>query len=180
MFATVPSADADLRATGFRCASAAAEKLGAVALASRWPRAGLFALLSDGVGCVSLTHSKSLAAAVASRDPVGIDAEAIDRPADVVRRILAPGERDALFAAAALAGFPPALAAWCAKEAVGKALGSGLTHSQRWTLKPIESALWAADTPLPLAVRLLRHGPTLVAVAFLREKSTQTVEILVL
>lgn len=180
IFVAVPTAGEDPRSVAFRCAVRAAEELGAVALASRWPRAGLFAVFDGGVGAVSITHAPSLAAAVATAgDAIGVDAEAHDRPASAVHRILAPGEAERLFPEARRRGFPPEVALWCAKEAVGKALRTGLTGASQWALVATgDPTLWTLGGTVPLAVRLLRHGPWILAVAFPRSKLTQTIEII--
>jgi phosphopantetheinyl transferase (holo-ACP synthase) len=180
VFVAVPSAGDDPRAIAFRCATHAAAGAGATALASAWPRAGLFGSGPDGSVAVSVTHASSLVAAVASTlGPVGIDAEPCDRSARAVRRIAAPGEEERLFAEAARIGLPSQLALWCAKEAVGKALGTGLTNAPRWALFPSGTAgLWTLDGPVPLAVRVMRCRDSVLAVAFPRGKAGQELEII--
>ncbi|WTW98745.1 polyketide synthase dehydratase domain-containing protein [Streptomycetaceae bacterium NBC_01309] len=79
---------------------------------------------------VSLAHKHRLAVALADRVPVGIDIESLtDRPESLERVALAPTERDLLDRLAA--GDPGTRSEWlvrfwCAKEAVGKAAGTGL------------------------------------------------------
>lgn len=177
----VPGDRDDARALAYRCAVRAAELAGSAALACRWPRAGLFAVRPDGEASLSLTHASSLVAAVAAPDPsagpVGIDAEPGDRPAGAVRRILAPGEGDALFAEARAAELPPELAVWCAKEAVGKALGSGVTNAREWRLVPTgHPTAWRLDDAPALLVKLFPWHGSVLAVAFSGKKLTQGVE----
>jgi 4'-phosphopantetheinyl transferase EntD len=178
-----PATTDEGRALAFRCALEATRRIGAPVTGSHWPRAGLFALTpTDDRAFVSVTHAVSLVAAIASHaGPVGVDAEPWSRKAEAVRRILAPGEWAPLEAAATCAGFPPELAVWCAKEAVGKALGRGLTDASRWRLVPTaEATLWQREGTPAVAVRLLRYRDTLLAVAIPAEKSPQPIEIVVL
>lgn len=79
---------------------------------------------------VSLAHKHRLAVAIADRVPVGIDIESVsERPEALERVALAPDERDLLdrlAAGGADARHAWLVRFWCAKEAVGKALGTGL------------------------------------------------------
>ena len=76
-----------------------------------------------GVPEISIAHTGDTAYALAAADPVGIDVEPADRPVDeIAPHFASVAERRLLNAA----GPDAPLRLWCAKEAVGKAVGTGL------------------------------------------------------
>jgi phosphopantetheine--protein transferase-like protein len=79
---------------------------------------------------VSLAHTRGCAVALAALGGrVGIDVEAMrPREAGFVEIAFSEGERELLQTLSAADRDEWQLRAWCAKEAVGKALGTGLTH----------------------------------------------------
>lgn len=97
---------------------------------------------------VSLARSRPIFAVALAQSPVGVDVERIDdaasAPFDV---ILTSHERAALaFCSPARRG---CLAArlWCLKEALGKALGTGLEYAEQWDVLDVVSkrqATWAS------------------------------------
>jgi phosphopantetheinyl transferase/acyl carrier protein len=80
---------------------------------------------------ISIAHSNGTAVALASLDPgllAGIDLESLNRRrADYEAVAFSPDERGLLASLPADLGEEWALRMWCAKEAVGKALGRGLS-----------------------------------------------------
>lgn len=84
--------------------------------------------LGEGVPYLSVSHKEGVAVAVASSVPVGIDIEPADRDVSSFQNeFLTPGEIEqvaALSAAMPEQAWPVRF--WCAKEAVGKMLGTGL------------------------------------------------------
>lgn len=107
------------------------------------------------------SHSGNYALIALARGvALGVDIERIGKPAralDVARRFFAPGESTALAAVDASARKPAFTGLWCAKEAVLKAAGTGLsfglervvfTHhgGANWTLADLDPALGAPAT----------------------------------
>jgi malonyl CoA-acyl carrier protein transacylase/phosphopantetheinyl transferase len=102
----------------------AADPSGVPAVRGRWAKDG-------GVPAVSISHSGGLTIAVAGRSSkslaVGADVEQIGRiTAEVERLVLSAGERELLAAMDEETRAEWATRLWCAKEAVGKALGRGV------------------------------------------------------
>ena len=82
---------------------------------------------------VSVTHTETLAAAVAADAPVGIDAAALDPGRSLKLEDFASEDEirviESAVAAAGDAGWTARI--WCGKEAVAKALGTGLRGRPR-------------------------------------------------
>lgn len=98
------------------------------------PRYG-YLRLSDSSGrdfldhFVNVSHSSGFVAGVLAGRPVGIDVESVTRDASkVARRVSESDEWNALPDRISVVGgvVPGALAMWCAKESVSKALGLGV------------------------------------------------------
>jgi len=72
---------------------------------------------------ISIAHTGGIAYALAAAEPVGIDAEPAGRPVEeIARHFVSTEEREVV----AAGGTDALLRVWCAKEAVGKAVGTGL------------------------------------------------------
>lgn len=109
-----------------------------------------------GVPLVSLAHSGNVAVALACEgqpgDGIGIDLERLgERTENIERVAFTPGERRHLDAVAPSARDEWVLRLWCAKEAVAKALGSGLVSG------PLNAAIRTLD-PNTGTVGLLLSG----------------------
>ncbi len=126
----------------------------------------------------SLSHTRGLAAcALAARDDVGLDVEALDRQLSVLElaeRYFAPEEAALLAALPAPQRLPDFLRLWTLKEALAKATGEGFGLGFArfaFTLDP-PSLLYAPSTcGDPCAWRFLQCQPTpghLLAVALRR------------
>ena len=93
-----------------------------------------FLLAADGRSSplfFSLTHTRGLVACAISDSNVGIDAEAMDRDADVdgvSGRFFAPAERAALQQCTGTARRERFFELWTLKEALLKGIGLGLSH----------------------------------------------------
>jgi phosphopantetheinyl transferase len=102
---------------------------------------------------VSLAHTENGAVAIAATVPVGIDLEPIDRDARAILPSFATVEERELMDAVATDYFgetaPTRL--WCAKEAVAKALGTGLQGRPR----DFEALAIEANGDF-----LMQHGPS--------------------
>jgi 4'-phosphopantetheinyl transferase len=119
----------------------------------------------------NLSHSGDLVAlALARTRRVGIDIEAdrtLTDPALLARRILGPRERERFEALPETARAPALLAAWTRKEAVLKAVGTGVSGSLRSiAVLPEASAeageamvVQSADPPATWSVRALAMPP---------------------
>jgi 4'-phosphopantetheinyl transferase EntD len=122
--------------------------------------------------CVSISHTGALAAAIAGTDArvrkVGIDLERVGRMVPSAEEsAFAPQERALLERFSHEEGSEWTLRAWCAKEAVGKALGCGLAADPRSlrvvALDPRTGALTVAARVPPDAARSRRVSRRLVA-----------------
>jgi 4'-phosphopantetheinyl transferase len=99
---------------------------------------------------------------------LGVDIERIGKPAralDVARRFFAPGESTALAAADTAARKPAFTGLWCAKEAVLKAAGTGLSFGlDRVVFEHLGRADWAlADMDPVLGAPAAWHVPGFAA-----------------
>lgn len=133
---------------------------------------------------VSLAHAGTVAVAAAATgsegDGIGIDLERLDRASpDIERFVLRPEEQDGI------TDLEPALRAewglrlWCAKEAVGKALGRGLpggtgdaragagrqTGTVEVTLAGALARAFPQHAGTPVLVHTHRDGDAIVAIA---------------
>jgi phosphopantetheinyl transferase len=158
-------------------------------LPDRWGRLrpdGAWRDRVDGSPSVSISHAGGLAVAVASLSPSMSDERLLGVEVQAVRP-LSPGFVDAAFdaeEAEILEGLPTdlreewTLRAWCAREAVARALGPGLVVGPRpvrlAALDVAREIVWArlADSliaafpdlaPSPLGVTTGRHGDLVVA-----------------
>jgi 4'-phosphopantetheinyl transferase len=116
-----------------------------------WSHSGNYAL-------IALAHGVAL----------GVDIEHIGKPAralDVARRFFAPGESTALAAVDASARKPAFTGLWCAKEAVLKAAGTGLSFGlERVVFEHLSGADWElADIDPALGAPAAWHVPGFAA-----------------
>ena len=116
--------------------------------------------IPSGRGYFSLAHtsidSRTVAAAAFSEMPLGIDIESVDAlqgRKNLLSRILTPEERDALQLLPVGRRTLRPLELWCAKESLGKALGTGLQAP----LSRFETRR-SSDSPLESVVEF-RHFP---------------------
>jgi acyl transferase domain-containing protein/phosphopantetheinyl transferase len=139
---------------------------------------------------VSLAHTQGLAVAIAALGGrVGIDVEVVRaREQGFADVAFAPGEIELL------AAFPPevrdewTLRFWCAKEAVGKALGTGLTRGpQGLSVTAVETAAGTIQVRLgaemardhqdlaesPIVVHTLREGDLVVATTLCEQEGSE-------
>lgn len=118
------------------------------------PRFGYLELAPPCQRFANVSHTDRWAAAVLGHRTVGIDIERLDRDSTmVVRRVIAESEKKFLGKAHAVGkhAVSPALALWCAKESVSKALGLGIVFG----MQDFEIDL----AVFPHAVKLSRPGP---------------------
>ncbi len=91
---------------------------------SHWPEPG------RPVPTVSIAHCEDEAIAMAHREPVGIDLERIaERDADFVKAIASESERALLAGFSGVERHEWVTRVWCAKEALGKLLGTGVNSA---------------------------------------------------
>ena len=134
----------------------------------RWPDAGI------PPPCVSIAHCAEQALAVAHADPVGIDIERVAARDDAFLHAFSSAAERALLAP--LSGPGPVRDAWltrlwCAKEALGKRLGTGVNQApQRFearALGPAESLhMCHAGSGSTSRVGTVQHGDFIIAFDF--------------
>lgn len=110
------------------------------------------------VPLISLAHSTGIAVAIALSSMaavgIGVDIEPVGRMSDVVEQLaFAPAEQALIAALPHIQGADWSLRLWCAKEAVAKALGSGMTNGpQSLVIVSIDTATetaWLRPSPSP-------------------------------
>lgn len=116
---------------------------------------------------VSLSHKGERAVAVASNEPVGIDLEPVEERSDAFARAFAHPEEKEILERVDGPWNWRVTALWCAKEASGKAFGTGLSPSPKTlVLEEVEEAFWRIRHPKGEArVILLDKDGLVVAVA---------------
>jgi acyl transferase domain-containing protein/phosphopantetheinyl transferase len=141
---------------------------------------------------VSITHTGGVAVAIAAEahaaDGVGVDVERLSGAPAELEGFLDDGERDVAIAAGRPLDDEGLLRLWCAKEAAGKALGSGLAGrpsglvvravdgpSGAVRIEPAPSFA-AASGGRPVDVWTIRDGDLVAAVASMERATGRTAE----
>ncbi|MEW6297193.1 MAG: acyltransferase domain-containing protein, partial [Thermodesulfobacteriota bacterium] len=122
---------------------------------------GLWAAAAGCVPCLTLAHADGMAVAIAAEcqpdEGVGVDIERVrDLPGEVEEAAFAPAERELLARRDRDAARGWLLRFWCAKEALGKALGRGVIGGPR-SLLVRQFDAQTGRVSLTLAGRLARE-----------------------